>query len=553
MKYYRQAPLRHVGDVPAMGTERYGEKRALEYRGQEYSYADLDRRADRVASALVELGVGPGDRVAMYIANSLQFPETFFGIVRAGAVAVPLNHRMDKPRLAYILDDAGVDLLVGSEVFPSVVSDLAAHVETALIPGGDEDAGLLDYDEHVDGASPEFDRPERDFEDVCLQCYTSGTTGDPKGVLTTHENVLTTTRSYSKTGPGDPEENTALLVLPLFHMYGLSVVLINGLYNGADIVLKTLPVASQLLGAIDEHDVTEFAGIPAIFIEMLEEYESDPGAYDLSSIETVGSGAAPLADDTRDRVEAMFGAQLIEGWGMTETTPAGTTNTVRGVLKGAGCIGRPSPDMEIKLVDPTTGETRVPAEWLDPKAPVDITDHVDFDDEEAYTGEMAVRGPQVFQGYHELPDKSAAVFDDEGWFYTDDIARVDEDRFLWMVDRADDMIIVGGENVYPAEVENALFDHPAVAAAAVVAADHEVKGEAPVAFVVLENEVDPEAVTERAVREFALERVPTYAHPRRVFFVDELPRSGTRKVQRYKLVEAAGERLDGPLSSSEEL
>jgi long-chain acyl-CoA synthetase len=553
MKYYQQAPLRHVGDIPAMGAERYGEKRALEYRGQEYSHAELDRRADQVANALVDLGVEPGDRVAMYIANSLQFPETFFGIVRTGAVAVPLNHRMDKGRLRYILDDAGVDVLVGSEVFPSVVKDLAEEVATTLIPGGNEDAGLLDYDEHVDEADADFDRPERDFEDVCLQCYTSGTTGDPKGVLTTHENVLTTARSYTKTGAGDPEENTALLVLPLFHMYGLSVVLINGMYNGAEIILKTLPVASQLLGAIDQHDVTEFAGIPAIFIEMLNEYESNPDEYDLSSIETVGSGAAPLADDTRDRVEEMFGAQLIEGWGMTETTPAGTTNSVRGVIKGAGCIGRPSPDMEIKLVDPVSGETRMEAKWLDPKAPVDITEHVDFDDEESYTGEMAVRGPQVFQGYHNLPEKNEAVFDDEGWFYTDDIARVDEDRFLWMVDRADDMIIVGGENVYPAEVENALFDHPDIAEAAVVAADHEVKGEAPVAFVVLENEADPDGVTERTLREFALERVPTYAHPRRVFFVDELPRSGTRKVQRYKLAEDAAERLDGPLSSSEDL
>jgi long-chain acyl-CoA synthetase len=489
----------------------------------------------------------------MYVANSLQFPETFFGIVRTGAVAVPLNHRMDKGRLQYILDDAGVAVLIGSEVFPSVVTDLSKHVETTLIPGGNEDADLLDYDEHVDGASADFDRPEREFEDVCLQCYTSGTTGDPKGVLTTHQNVIATSQSYTETGAGDPEEDTTLLVLPLFHMYGLSVVLVNGLYNGIDIVLKTLPVASALLGAIDEHDVTQFAGIPAIFIEMLDEYESNPDQYDLSSIETVGSGAAPLADDTRDRVEEMFGAQLIEGWGMTETTPAGTTNTARGVIKGAGCIGRPSPDIELKLVDPVTRETRVEAEWLDPQAPVDITEHVDFDDEAAYTGEMAVRGPQVFQGYHNLPEKNDEVFDDGGWFYTDDIARVDEDRFLWMVDRADDMIIVGGENVYPAEVENALFDHPAVAEAAVVAADHEVKGQAPVAFVVLEHDVDSDEVTERSLREFALERVPTYAHPRRIFFVDELPRSGTRKVQRYKLADEAAERLDGPLSSSEEL
>jgi long-chain acyl-CoA synthetase len=248
---------------------------------------------------------------------------------------------------------------------------------------------------------------------------------------------------------------------------------------------------------------------------------------------------------------------------MTETTPAGTTGSAYGVHTEAGCIGQPVPDMEIRLVDPATRELRVHEDLLDPTSAVDITEELDFDDEGNVTGEMAVRGPQVFAGYYGLPKQTAAAFgraepsDDprreDEWFYTGDIARVDEDRFLWMVDRVDDMLIVGGENVYPAEVENTLFDHPDVEAAAVVGVPHEVKGEAPVAFVVLEPGVDPESVTAEAVRRFALERVPTYAHPRRVFFVDELPRSGTQKVQRYKLEEAAAERLDGPLAPSERL
>ncbi|MFC7227038.1 acyl--CoA ligase [Salinirubellus salinus] len=565
MKYHEQAPLRHVGDVPSMGATRYGEKLAFEYRGEEYSYRELESRSNRVANALTDRGVGPGDRVALYVENSLQFPETFFGALKAGAVAVPLNHRMDVDRLTYILGDADVSVLVASAVFPSVVTDLAPHAPETWIPGGGEADGdeLLDYDELVDGASPEFDRPERGFEDVALQCYTSGTTGDPKGVLTTHRNLLATAQSYTSRSGFDPEDDVTLLVLPLFHMYGLSTVMLTNLYNGATVVLKTLPVAQSLLSAITEYEVTSFAGIPAIFVEMVQEYESDPDAYDLSSIESVGCGAAPLADDTRRRIESVFDTPLVEGWGMTETTPAGTTGSAYGVHTAAGCIGQPVPDMEIRLVDPATREVRVSEHLLDPTAAVDISDELDFDDEEAVTGEMAVRGPQVFAGYDGLPEKNAEVFgrdepSDEPrreaeWFYTGDIARVDEDRFLWMVDRVDDMLIVGGENVYPAEVENALFDHPEVQAAAVVAVPHEVKGEAPVAFVVLEPGVDPESVSEEAVRRFALERVPTYAHPRRVFVVDELPRSGTQKVQRYKLEAAAAERLDGPLSPSETL
>lgn len=552
MDFHDQEPLRNVGDIPAMGAARYGNKRAFEYRGEETTYTGLDRRANAVANVLSDNGVDPGDRVALYLENSLQFPESFFGAIRAGAVPVPLNHRMDVGRLSYILDDAGASVLVGSSVFPSVVGELSESVPTTLMPDGGE--GYIDYDEAVASASSGFDPPARAFDDVALQCYTSGTTGDPKGVLTTHENLLTTARSYTKLGSGDPEESVSLVVLPLFHMYGLGAVMLTVLYQGGEIILKTLPVAETLLSAITEHGVTTFAGIPAIFIEMVSEYEENPDVYDLSTIEGLASGAAPLAEDTRRRIERTFNAPLTEGWGMTETSPAGTVKTARGVRKGAGCVGQPVPDLDIKVVDTDTRETLVSADFLDPTGVADPDEvGIDFDDESAVTGELAVRGPQVFAGYHGLSETNEAVFDEEGWFYTGDVARVDEDRFLWMVDRKDDMMVVGGENVYPAEVEDALYDHPDIREVAVVAAPHEIKGEAPVAFVVTEHGVEPGDLAESDVREFALERVPTYSHPRRVFFVDDLPRSGTQKVQRYKLEDDAEERLGAPLEPSETL
>ena len=166
------------------------------------------------------------------------------------------------------------------------------------------------------------------------------------------------------------------------------------------------------------------------------------------------------------------------------------------------------------------------------------------------TGEIAIRGPNVFEGYYNRPEKTREVFDDDGWFHTDDLGRVDRDGYFWIVDRADDMIIAGGENIYPAEVESALYEHPDVAEAAVVGAPHETKGEAPVAFVVLEEGSE---VTEEELRKFSLDHVATYAHPRRIFFVDELPRSATQKVQRYKLEDLLDEYIDGPLESSERL
>jgi long-chain acyl-CoA synthetase len=253
-----------------------------------------------------------------------------------------------------------------------------------------------------------------------------------------------------------------------------------------------------------------------------------------------------LADEIRRTIEQAWNVPMVEGWGMTETAPAGTVEPSHGVRKAAGCIGPALEACEIKLVDPTTRETRVTPEQLRPFPDPEL----DFDDPEATGGEMAIRGPNVFEGYYNLPERTAEVFDEEGFFYTEDIARVDEDGYFWMVDRADDMIIVGGENVYPAEVESALYEHPDVAEAGVVGAPHEVKGEAPVAFVVLEEGSE---VTEEELRKFSLDHVASYAHPRRVFFVDELPRSATQKVQRYRLEEMAEEMLDGPLTTGEKL
>jgi long-chain acyl-CoA synthetase len=300
-----------------------------------------------------------------------------------------------------------------------------------------------------------------------------------------------------------------------------------------------------MLRAVGDHGITKFAGVPAMYTMMWRAYREDPDAYDLSTLKDVTCAAAPLADEVRRTIEDEWDVPMIEGWGMTETAPAGTLEPSRGVRKAAGSIGPSLPNMELKIVDPETRETKVAPDQLSPRPDPEI----DFDDDEAVTGEIAIRGDNVFGGYHDRPEQTAAAFDDEGWFYTEDIARVDEDGYFWMVDRADDMLIVGGENVYPAEVEDGLYEHPDVAEAAVVAAPHEVKGEAPVAFVVLEGDA---AVSEDDLRSFALERVPSYAHPRRVFFVDELPRSATQKVKRFELEAELDERLDEPLAPTDE-
>ena len=548
MEYHHGERLRHVGRLPTMAADRYREKTAFSLMGAEQSYTELEAEANRVANVLTAQGVAPGDRVGLFIPNTTQFAPAYFGTVKAGGVATPLNLRMDPETLAYVIQDAGIDVLIASAFLADEAQELAAaaEVETLLCPGvTDEDRGIYNYSHLTMEADDEFEIVDRDIEDIAAQPYTSGTTGKPKGVLLSHRNLLSTIEGYTKSGLGIEADDSILLVLPMFHIYGLNAIMGTFVYRGATMVLQPQPDPVAQLKAIDDHELTTFAGVPALYTMMHREYRDDPDAYDLSSLKYALCAAAPLAEDVRKTIEREWDVPVIEGWGMTETGPAGTAEPSIGIRKEAGCIGPPIPNVELKLVDPETRETKVAPEDLHPMP----SEEIDFEDEEAVTGELAVRGDPVFEGYHGLSEVTESVFDDEGWFYTEDLARVDEDGYFWMVDRADDMILTGGNNVYPAEVEDALYAHPEVAEAAVVAAPHAVKGEAPVAFVVLEDGAE---VDETELRRFTLERVATYAHPRRVFVIDELPRSATQKVQRFKLEDQLDEYLDEPLESSDE-
>ncbi|PSP50117.1 long-chain fatty acid--CoA ligase [Halobacteriales archaeon QH_7_69_31] len=572
MEYHDGERLEHMGDLPAMAADRYGDRTALTFMGQETSYAVLEARACSVANVLAAHGVGAGDRVGLYVPNTDQFPEAYFGALKAGAIPVPLNLRMDPNTLEFVLEDGDVDHVIGSPLLAGGMDTEEGHIvgptelaERAGVPNvyvsGVGEDGVVNYSQATAEAADSFETVHRDFDDVACQPYTSGTTGKPKGVLLSHKNLLKTVEAYQKGGlPVDPDDSI-VLVLPLFHIYALNAIQGTYLYNGASMHLIPRPDPEMILQTISSNGVTNFAGVPALYNMMWQTYRENPEAYDMESLTDIICAAAPLADDTRRTIEDAWGVPMTEGWGMTETGPAGNVEPARGVRKSAGCVGPALRNVELKLVDPDTRETRIEAADLEPHP----DEGIDFSDDEEVTGEIAIRGPTVFEGYHNRPEKNEAVFDDweahrgsgEGsdagdgsWFYTEDIARVDRDGYFWMVDRADDMIIAGGENIYPAEVEDALYEHPDVAEAAVVGAPHEIKGEAPVAFVVLEEGAD---ASEEDLREFSLDHVATYAHPRRIFFRDALPRSATQKVQRFKLEEDVETRLDGSLGSSEEL
>lgn len=554
MEYHHGEAVENVGTIPTMAADRYRDRTALTFLGTTKTYAELEAEANQLANALVELGVEPGDRVALHIPNEPLFPVAYYGIIKTGAIAVPLNLRMDPDTLVYVLEDSAVDVIVSSAYIPEDDPGVAwpvdiaerAGVDTVLMPGrSDETRGVRNYSHLTADQPTEFDTVDRDYDDTAAQPYTSGTTGKPKGVPLSHRNLLSAVESYDQSGLGIDPDHSLVLVLPLFHIYALNALLSSFLMRGAHLDLQPRPEADSLLRAIDQYDAQVFAGVPALYTQMFRAWREDPDAYDLSSLEYVVCAAAPLAEEVRKTIQEEWDVVLVEGWGMTETAPAGTIEPVAGARKEAGCVGPPLPGIELKVVDPETRETRVGPDDLTPFPGDDVA----FTDERQVTGELAIRGDPVFDGYHGRPERSEAAFDDEGWFYTGDIARVDEDGYFWIVDRADDMILSGGNNIYPAEVEDTLYEHPAVAEAAVVAAPHEVKGEAPVAFVVLEEGAE---VTEDDIRRFALERIANYAHPRRVFFVDELPRSATQKVQRFKLESTATERIGDALEPSPE-
>jgi len=551
MELFQGKPLEHLGDIPSMNAARYPNNDAVVFGDEAVTYRELEERANRVANALHARGLGPGDRVGLYVPNSATFAEVYFGVLKSGAVAVPLNVKRQLSDLEFIVEDAAITALVGAGSLTDEVLELARHapVKTVFLPGSSDDS-VIDYDEAVAESSREFERPNRAYDDVAVMLYTSGTTGKPKGVPLTHENLLTAIESGTASGyhvPVDPE-SSILLAIPLFHVAGLNSILGVYMYEGATVVILASSDPEDMLRAVEEHSIENIGGVPTLYTKMNEVYQQSPEEYEISSLEYVAGAGANLPEATRRALVEEWNVSMLEGWGMTETSPSGTFQPHRGVQKGAGCIGPAMYNFTLKLVDPVTRETKVPAEYLQPH--VDVTEtELDFDEENSVTGEIAVTGPQIFERYHNRPKLNEEVFDD-GWFYTKDIARVDEDGYLWIKDRADDMILTGGENVYPARVEDALHEHPAVREAAVVPVDHETKGEAPVAFVDVGSDAD---VSERDLREFTLDRVPSYAHPRRIIFVDDLPKSATQKIQRFKLEEKAAERLDTPLEPSDTL
>ena len=463
---------------------------AIDCRGVETTYAELDARSDRVAAGLLDAGLVPGDRVATLTAASPEHVVVFFACAKAGLILMPLNTRLAPPELRFQLEDAEPAVLLRSGEY----ADLAATLHERC-------AGL----EELGSDRSELAATGPRDDDGLLLVYTSGTTGKPKGALLTHANCFWTNLSFDRVA-GVAAEDTVLQVLPQFHVGGWNVQPLLAWWKGATVVLEPAFDPARALALIAEKRVTTMMGVPATYLFMAQE----PGfaKADLWTLRRAVVGGAPMPEALLETWHER-GVEIVQGYGLTEAAPNVLCLPPEDAARKRGFAGKPYPHVDVALRDTESGRL------LDGPA----------------EGELLVKGPNVFTGYWRSPEATAAAFAD-GWLVTGDVAARDEEGYYRIVGRTKDMVISGGENVYPAEIENALHEHPAVKEAAVVGVPDERWGEACLAFVVLAGEA-----TEEELVEHCRVRLARYKVPKGVRFVDSLPRNALDKVVKSELLE----------------
>ncbi|TYL36809.1 long-chain-fatty-acid--CoA ligase [Natronococcus pandeyae] len=501
------------------------ESAAVVYDGTELSYDQFWQRAGKFAQSLENRGIGEGDRVGIYLPNLPQFVTAFYGTLRAGGIVVPMNPQYKAREISHLLGDSGAKAVVslGANVdnVDSVLEDTDVEHVIAVGDDAEDSTEAVGFEEFL--ADETLEIVDRADDDVAVQPYTSGTTGTPKGVLLTHHNLAWTTRANADVPTGGFQASDRLVgTLPLFHIYGMSVVMNGAMYSGGTYYPVPEWDAQTVMDLLEDAEISIMFGVPAMFNDMINQPNAD--AYEFDSLRFVNSGGASLPLEVLERFESLYGVQLNEGYGLTETSPVTHANTADSRRKGS--IGQPLDGVEAKVVDEEFEE-------------VPRVEEGPIDEDEAslheITGELVVAGPNVMKGYYGLPEANEEAFTEEGgtrWFHTGDICYWDEDDFFFVVDREKHMIVTGGYNVYPREIEELLFEHEAVADAAVVGVPDERRGETVKALIVPVPDAD---VTPEEIKQYCLDSLAEYKHPREVQFVDELPRTTTGKVQKFKI------------------
>ncbi|HEX8689733.1 MAG TPA: long-chain fatty acid--CoA ligase [Solirubrobacterales bacterium] len=490
----------NLASILTASAERSPDSPAIRLGDFELSYRELDDASARLAALLREKGFAQGDRVGVMLPNVPQFPVAYYGVLRAGGIVVPMNVLLKRREIAFYLEDSGAKLL------------LAWHGFAEEARGGAEDAGAetievepSSFAELLAGVEPTAGLAETADDDTAVILYTSGTTGKPKGAELTHANLTTNAdvcmRTTSEIGPGD----VVFGGLPLFHSFGQTVAMNASLKVGACLTLVPKFDPGEALETIERDRVTHFYGVPTMFGALLHHPERDK--YDASSLRTCITGGASMPVEVLRGFEQAFGAIVLEGYGLSETSPVSSSNHPDKERK-PGSIGTPIEGVEMQVVD----------EDDKPVAQGEV-------------GEIVIRGHNIMKGYWRRPDATEEAMRG-GWFHSGDMARTDEDGYFYIVDRKKDLIIRGGYNVYPREVEEVLYEHPKIREAAVVGVPHDEWGEEIGAAVVLHEgeELGPEEVSA-----YVKDRIAAYKYPRIVWFLDDLPKGPTGKILKREI------------------
>ncbi len=509
---------------------KYPNRDALVLGDTRLTYAQVNAAANQVANLLVERGIQPGDKVALSCPNLPYFPIVYYGVLKAGGVVVPLNVLLKGREVAYHLGEADVkaffcfqgtpDLAIGTEGYAGFQQAQAdgKPVEHFFMIMADPAApssieGTETLGQALAGKSPVFDAVVTEPSDTAIILFTSGTTGQAKGAELSHSNTMMNVLTMNRLFRNQPASDTHVLTLPLFHTFGATVQMHAGFAAAATLLLVPRFDAEQVIGLMQKEDVTFFAGVPTMWWGLLAALDAAGGSVDVERIARnlrIGaSGGASLPVEIITQVREKLGVTILEGYGLSETSPVATFSDPDQDPR-PGSIGVPIWGVELKLIDDDWNEVT----------------------EVGAIGEIAIKGHNIMKGYYGRPEATAEAIKN-GWFRSGDLARRDEDGFYYIVDRSKDMIIRGGFNVYPREIEEVLMTHEAVSLAAVVGVPHESHGEEVKAFVILNAGA---TITEDELVAWGKDQMANYKYPRIVTFVDSLPMTATGKILKRELV-----------------
>lgn len=486
---------------------------ALVQGDQQLTYADLRTHVHKLANALTKRGLQKGDHVALMMVNSMEYVISYYAILVCGGIVVQNNPMYTKRELYYQINDSHATMIIMDEnlaqKFPDIKVDTSVEVIWFVSSDSRKETSLRTVFECEDSNFACVSLNAKD--DVAVLQYTGGTTGVSKGVMLTHRNIYANVvQTHAFLGVYAKESNERLLnVLPLFHVYGMTVSMNYMIYLQSTMYIVSKFNSQETLTLLNKHQITMFPGTPTIYLAV--NHNERIKEYDISSIHTCISGSAPLPVEVKNQFEQLTGAKVVDAYGLSEASPVTHSNPINGVRK-PGSMGLPIPNTECKIVPVSGGIT-----------PLVINE----------PGELVIKGPQVMKGYWNMPDETEIALKD-GWLYTGDIAYMDEDGYFFIVGRKKEVIIAGGYNIYPREVEEVVFNHPAVREVVAIGVPHEYRGETVKVFVVAK---DGHEIEENEIIQFCHGKLAKYKLPTEVEVRDELPKTAVGKILRRKLVE----------------